>query len=145
MSGLRVPARSSEDPDKYQARVREAIEKRLTKLVGHGYEGVMIRDANAAYKHGRSAGLLKYKRFHDEEYPIVDVVEGGGKNTGTALLVCCMSNGETFRATAPGTYSEKATAWQEREEVVGRLVIIKYQEKSKDGVPRFPVAKAYKD
>lgn len=47
--------------------------------VSRGYEGVMIRDPNGAYKFGRSTvkegGLLKLKRWHDAEAVVVDMVE----------------------------------------------------------------------
>jgi DNA ligase-1 len=48
-------------------------------FVGEGYEGVMIRSINGAYKFGRSTvkegGLLKLKRWHDAEAIVVDMVE----------------------------------------------------------------------
>lgn len=44
-----------------------------------GYEGIILRDPQGAYKHGRSTaregGMLKLKRFTDSEAEIVEVVE----------------------------------------------------------------------
>jgi DNA ligase 1 len=41
------------------------------RCLGQGYEGVILRDPNGAYKHGRSTakegGLIKVKRFTDSE------------------------------------------------------------------------------
>lgn len=44
-----------------------------------GYEGIVLRDPNGAYKHGRSTalegGMLKLKRFEDSEALVLAVVE----------------------------------------------------------------------
>lgn len=51
----------------------------LEKCLADGYEGVMIRDPNGKYKHGRSTVkegiLLKIKKFFDDEAILVDVIE----------------------------------------------------------------------
>ena len=47
--------------------------------LGQGYEGIILRDPNSGYKHGRSTakegGLLKVKRFEDGEAGILAVEE----------------------------------------------------------------------
>jgi ATP-dependent DNA ligase len=46
----------------------------------------MIREASSVYEVGqRSNYLLKFKDFQTEEYPIVDVKEGTGREKGTAI------------------------------------------------------------
>lgn len=44
-----------------------------------GYEGIILRDPQGAYKHGRSTvregGLLKLKRFEDSEALVLEVIE----------------------------------------------------------------------
>lgn len=44
-----------------------------------GYEGIILRDHDGAYKHGRSTvregGLLKLKRFLDSEAEVLEVIE----------------------------------------------------------------------
>lgn len=44
-----------------------------------GYEGIILRDPDGAYKHGRSTvregGLLKLKRFQDSEAEVLEVIE----------------------------------------------------------------------
>jgi len=60
--------RSEEDLVEYEA-----------KQLILGFEGVMLRDPNGLYKHGRSTlkeqGLLKLKRFADSEATIIGVIE----------------------------------------------------------------------
>jgi len=47
--------------------------------LGQGYEGIILRDPNSGYKHGRSTakegGLLKIKRFEDGEAGVLAVEE----------------------------------------------------------------------
>lgn len=44
-----------------------------------GYEGLILRDPSASYKHGRSTvregGMLKMKRFEDSEATVIGVIE----------------------------------------------------------------------
>ncbi len=57
----------------------EELMEREDAFVSRGYEGIMIRSLNGAYKYGRSTvregGLLKFKRWHDMEARVVGVVE----------------------------------------------------------------------
>lgn len=49
------------------------------RVLRQGYEGVMLRDPQAPYKHGRSTQregyLLKLKRFNDSEARVLEVIE----------------------------------------------------------------------
>ena len=143
--GFRMKREDVECEIEEQISYKKQIEEVMEQAISQGYEGIMIRDADSTYKHGRSRGLLKYKRFHDEEYIIVAVKEGAGKNKGTAVLVCCLNGASTstFNVTAPGTYADKAHAWANRTALIGQQVTVKYQEKTKAGIPRFPVAKSF--
>jgi DNA ligase-1 len=63
----------------YTVHTPEELMEREDAFVSRGYEGIMIRSLNGAYKYGRSTvregGLLKYKRWHDMEARVVGVVE----------------------------------------------------------------------
>lgn len=58
----------------------DELEVLETRYLAQGYEGVIVRDPNGVYKHGRSTaregGLLRIKRFVDFEFVIDEVVEG---------------------------------------------------------------------
>lgn len=130
------------------------------------YEGVMIRSLNGPYKCGRSTlkegSLLKLKRFKDAEACIYGVVErlhnaneafkdelGHTKRSShKANKVPTGTLGAFMVATADGTLFEIGTGfddaqrleyWENRASLNGLYVKYKYQELSKDGVPRFPV------
>lgn len=115
-------------------------EELLQKYISLGYEGCMLRDGASVYENKRSAGLWKYKEWQDGEYKIIDVLEGKGKNLGCARFVLTTKSGETFKATAPGNYEEKRRFWVNRKDYINKLLTVKYQEATKAGVPRFPIA-----
>ena len=61
----------------------ESLERLLSiekTLLDQGYEGLIVRDPFAMYKHGRSTvregGLLRIKRFSDSEAEIIRIEEG---------------------------------------------------------------------
>jgi DNA ligase-1 len=111
-----------------------------------GYEGVMVRDAgeSAAYEPGkRSATLLKLKRFDDAEFEIVDVETATGKDAGTAVFVCRVTNtNKTFRARPLGTLAERRKMLRDRSKLIGKPLTVRYQGLTDDGIPRFPVGVA---
>ena len=61
----------------------EALNMHHDEFLFNGYEGSILRDGSALYKHGRSYGLMKFKDFSDAEATIVGYEIGQGKRTGT--------------------------------------------------------------
>lgn len=143
----------------------EELDIFVAKCIAEGYEGVMIRHPEGKYKHGRSTVkegiLLKIKQFHDDEAILVEVTEkmrndnelerdelGYAKRSsckenlvpaGTAGSLILNWNGLEFRVGfGPGINdSDKQDIWNQREQLKGSLSKFRYQELSKDGVPRF--------
>ena len=61
----------------------EALNMHHDAFLSNGYEGSILRDGSALYKHGRSYGLMKFKDFSDTEATIVGYEVGQGKRAGT--------------------------------------------------------------
>jgi DNA ligase-1 len=103
-----------------------------------GYEGQMIRlDGN--YENKRSKYLLKHKSFIDEEYTILDVVEGIGNKTGmVGSFVFETKTGKRFNSSPKFNWEECTKMWNERESLIGKSATVKYFNLTPDGVPRFP-------
>ena len=116
------------------------IESVLDRFTADGYEGIILRDPRAPYCPGRTTALQKYKRFQDAEFPILTVIEAGGKDAGTAVFVCCTRTNRTFTARPIGTRAHRARLWVERASLVGCMATVRFQGLSSYGVPRFPVA-----
>ncbi len=148
-----------------QIKNEEALDAYLEDCLNKGYEGVMIRKPDSKYKFGRSTVkegiLLKIKRFFDDEGILVDVVEamhnaneldqdelGYAKRRsckenlvpkGTAGAVVIKWQDKEFRVGfGPGINDVmKQQIWDKREQLKGELTKFRYQELSKDGIPRF--------
>ena len=130
-----VVVNSQDELEQYQAQCVEA-----------GYEGCIYRNPEAPYEHKRSSGLLKVKSFKDEEFKIVDVEEGRGKLMGRVGAFYLLTKaGEKFKAKPMGTLAHVKDLWKNRNECIGKMATVKYQNMTPDGMPRFPVLKCIRD
>ena len=112
------------------------------------YEGIMIRSKNGVYKQqGRSKDLQKYKKFMDEEFEVVGHHEGTGAHSGTAIFECKsnVNPDKIFGVTMQGTIESKRLMMENITSYYGKRLTVKYQEKSAEGVPRFPVGLEFRD
>jgi len=109
-----------------------------------GYEGIVIRHPHATYKRSRSTLMMKFKPRKKDAYRIVGYVEEKdkyGHPKGTLGAVICRSNdGSLFNVGSGFTADQRQDYWQKREDLIGRIVIVKYQHLTPGrNVPRFPV------
>lgn len=108
----------------------------------NNYEGQMIR-IDDLYHNKRCNTLLKRKEFIDEEYKILDIVEGNGNRTGMAGRVTLqMKDGRPFGAGIKGTHEYAKKLLLEKEKYLNNNseATIRYFRLTPDGIPRFPVA-----
>lgn len=111
-----------------------------------GYEGLMIRNKEGLYKQdGRSQDLLKYKKFIDQEFPIVGASQNKGKLSNTCTFRC-ECNGTTFDVMPEGSEAERAQLYKDWKNGVikkGDLATVKFfsWSTSVPQVPRFPIMK----
>jgi len=136
-------------------------------MLAQGAEGVMLRDADAKYKCGRSGTknpeLQKVKRFVDNEFEIIGwepkytntnaakTNELGRTERSTAKegmvaldtmgsLILCTSTGSTFSCGSGMTDAIREDLWERRETLMGQLAKVKYFDVGNGyNVPRFPV------
>ncbi len=106
----------------------------LQRVEALGGEGLMLRQPQSRYEVGRSHTLLKVKTFFDAEGRVVGHEQGKGKHKDRlGALVVEMETGTRFNV---GTgLSDKE---RESPPPIGAIITYRYQELSKDGVPRFP-------
>lgn len=117
-----------------------------SKFVSAGYEGTIVRTDDTGYEIGqRSHSLLKYKDFQDEEFEIVDVVEGKGSFTGKAILVCETKKGVQFNATPEGTMEYRADLWKNRKKIIGKFYTVRFAYYSEEGKPVFPIGVDFRE
>ena len=113
------------------------------EYITQGYEGLMIRNKHAFYEiDKRSNNLQKLKVFHETEYTIIGFNEGEGTFKGTIIWVCETPDGKQFNATPRGSLDYRKQLFLLGNQYIGKQITIIYQELTKDGIPRFPIAKA---
>lgn len=113
---------------------------RFTELFrAEGYEGAMLRLDNRPYEGGlkRSTQILKFKKWLDDDYEVVDCKPG--KNN-VAIYVLKLPNGKTFDCLAPGSVPEKQAQMSEWPANKGRMLTVRYAELTEEGRPFHGVA-----
>ena len=118
----------------------------------NGYEGIMIRK-NIGYEGKRSHNLLKVKKFHDNEYTVLDCVNGTMRWTedGQQVEKECLSNiiieHKGNRVSVGSGFSKEQREYylNRHNELIGKTVTIQYFEESQNQNGsyslRFPVVK----
>jgi DNA ligase-1 len=116
----------------------DTLDKVYNAYLSKGYEGQMVR-VDAPYEFKRSANLLKRKEFQDEEYKILDIVEGlGNKSSMAGYMV--LDNGErgTFKSNIKGDREYLRELLENKNNYIGCDATVRYFNLTPDGVPRFP-------
>jgi len=119
-------------------------EKTLMELyeiyVGEGYEGQMVR-TNEKYENKRSKSLLKHKSFIDEEYTILNIIEGIGNKAGmVGSFVFENKDGRQFHSSPKFNWEECTAMWNNKADLIGKSATVKYFNLTPGDspVPRFP-------
>lgn len=121
---------------------KKEIRDKFKEYIEDGYEGLMLRTVDGPYElDKRSKHLKKYKEFMDDEFEIVGFHEGEGNDKGTVVWELKTKNGKVFSARPKGTRAKRREMFQNGDKYIGKMMTVIFQEYTKEGVPRFPVAK----
>jgi len=103
-----------------------------------GFEGVVIRNTDAAYEYGvRSLDVFKYKKAKDMEVKVLDF--NIDKN-GQPVFICGIDGvDKTFKVKPKGTKEEREKILDNIKEYLDNWYTIEYEQLSKEGVPLKPV------
>ena len=113
------------------------ILKYYNEIVALGFEGIMIKNLNSIYECKRSYNWMKMKPTLTKDLEIVSIKEG--KNKYECMLgafICRLPNGNTVNVGSGYTDEERNIFHDET--LIGKIIEVKYQEKTKDGNLRFP-------
>ncbi len=132
----------------YLVNSREEIERLHDRFVDAGYEGIMLRDTKELYNFERSNALLKYKKFKEDDFEIIDVEFGRPRTkyeNEIVRLKVVKENIESWVGTGltDSTRAKLKKLYKDKE-LFGKLVEIKYQNVTEDNSLRFPVYKKLK-
>lgn len=126
---------------------------RWSKYVSdYGWEGFMLRK-NEVYKSGRIKGLLKIKKFCDNEYVVEDIItgkatynKGGAKEYDVCSAVVINHKGNKVEVGSGISFEQRIKWFNNPEEIIGKTITVQYFEettnKNNDLISlRFPVLK----
>lgn len=97
-----------------------------------GGEGVVVRNPNSPYIHGRSAQILKFKAVQDEECTVVAHHGGKGKYQGKLGAITCENARGRFRIGSGFKDADRANP-----PPIGSRITYKYRGLTANGKPRF--------
>ena len=131
--------------DTFLVKKKTDVQRYHDMFVRQGHEGIMIRGASSTYEIGkRSNYLLKYKTFQTEEYPIIDVKEGTGREKGTAIWICQVGDHQ-FSVRPEGTLETRRQLLVDKDRYIGKPLTVRFQNLTALGIPRFPVGVVIRD
>lgn len=122
----------------------EEVMSYYSEYMADGYEGQMVRIIDSVYENKRSKSLMKHKVFYDQEFTIIDVLEGKGKLTGKVGRIIFEINGTRFKSAVNGDHKYLEQLFKD-ENLIGKQATVKYFELTPDGIPRFPKVIAIRD
>lgn len=115
----------------YQGTNQEEIWKWLKYAEDNDMEGCMV-SLDAPYESKRTKNLIKVKQFYTFDLPIVDVVEGDGRLKGTLGALVVQFKDNTINVGSGYDDVTRKQLWDMRDELIGRVIEVKYKEISKD-------------
>lgn len=119
----------------------EEVKAIFTDIVKAGGEGVILRQDDGIYHWAdRSTALLKYKTFQDSEYRVLSMEPREViSDDGTSITICdtctCRAPRGTFKVVPRGSLQQKQEYWEDREFFMNYRLVVRYLEKSTDGIP----------
>lgn len=124
----------------------DKLDSMYEEYLQKGFEGQMIR-TDSKYEHKRSKNLLKRKEFMDNEYEILDVIEGEGNKRGVAGSILFENEySYEFNSNIKGDRSFLKSLWENRESLKGKKATVKFFNLTPDNkIPRFPYVVAIRD
>ena len=125
--------------DTYGVDDMKTVMIRHKEFLEEGYEGTMLRLHNLPYEQKRSNQLYKIKDFFDEEFRIVGWNEEENHPGYLGSFEVTDDLGNSFSVRPAVKREMRKEYWDSRENLIDCLLTVRYQEKSKDGIPRFPV------
>lgn len=119
--------------------LEESLKPIVLTYIEQGYEGIMLRIPESNYECKRSHGIFKYKLFEDCEARCIGFKSEENNTTLLGSIKFELPDGSQFDARPAMTDEERAEIFSNQNVYLGKIGVVKYQEKSEYGIPRFPV------
>lgn len=118
-------------PMYYNGYDHSEIWKWLDYAEDNDIEGVII-NLDTPYECKRTKNLIKVKKFYTYDLEVVDVEEGSGRNKGTLGALVVKYKNNTVNVGSGFTDAERKSIWQNRNDIIGRVVEVKFKEITTD-------------
>jgi len=132
----------------YRVDDEDNLEHLYEEFINVGYEGAIVR-LDASYENKRSSNLLKKKDFIDDEFTIIDVLEGQGNKSGIAATLTCVTNkkpSKEFDCNLRGDFKFCEELLKNKKDYIGKKATVKFLKYSEYNIPiGNPVALAIGD
>ena len=115
----------------YEGTDKSKIKELLNQADSDGWEGLML-NKDTKWKNKRNNGILKVKSFKHADILCTGVVEGDGKYKGTLGNIICNYKGFDLSIGSGFLDSDRDYYWNHPEEIVGKIVQIKYKGETKN-------------
>ena len=115
----------------YEGNDQSEIWKWLDYAEQGDWEGIML-NLNTPYECKRTKNLIKVKKFHECDLKCTGIEEGGGDLAGTLGAIVCNYRGHILRCGSGFTQAQRRFYWENPEQIVGKIVTIKYKEETKN-------------
>lgn len=114
----------------------DRIYEKLDEVVKDNCEGLMLNKINGFYEFKRTKQLLKVKKFNEGDVLVTDILEGEGRLEGTLgkVEVQFKYKGDIYTNNIGSGFSdeEREYYWEHKDELIGKVVTIKYFEITKN-------------
>ena len=114
----------------------DRIYEKLDEVVKDNCEGLMLNKINGFYEFKRTKQLLKVKKFNEGDVLVTDILEGEGRLEGTLgkIEVQFKYKGDIYTNNIGSGFSdeEREYYWEHKDELIGKIVTIKYFEITKN-------------
>jgi len=111
--------------------------KLANKYIKQGWEGLVLKAIDGVYECRRSKLWLKIKKFKTLDLRCVDIIPSTKREEISAIVFTY--KGKKCRCGSGFSQEQREHFLKHPEDIIGKIVEIKYQEISKDGCLRFPV------
>ena len=115
----------------YEGTDQSEIWKWLDYAEQNDMEGLML-NLDTPYECKRTKNLMKVKKFYNFDLQIIDCEEGTGRNKGRLGAFVVDYKGNQVNVGSGFSDQEREDFWRNREELIGRVITVKYKEISKD-------------
>ena len=128
---------------------KEHMEELYELFISEGYEGLMYRHPYTSYEYKRTKNLLRLKPIYEVDAVVTDLIEGKGKMCGMLGAFVVKSIEPTPRYFEVGSgqgldFEYRSQIWRLKNEYIDKTMIVKYYERTANGIPFHGVFKQWR-